>query len=575
MESMSHRDNTEESAVRITVTEETIVTGEEITAAGEAPEPYIDFASEEVRKIELAAAAQEEVLMEIGRAEEESDLEASEEAEEPASLEVPAEEAAALDESEQEPSEEADDRDQEPSEGTEEPLEEPASPEAPAEETIEESASPEVPEEEPAQPVDDDLVRVIGVRFRTAGKVYYFDPGQWDVRRGKHVIVETVRGIEFGTVVGMPMRVHASKVTQPLKEVIRIATPEDEETERNNRLKEKEAYRICQEKIIAHGLDMKLINAEYTFDNSKVLFYFTADGRVDFRDLVKNLASVFRTRIELRQIGVRDETKILGGYGICGRPLCCHTWMSDFIPVSIKMAKEQNLSLNPGKISGVCGRLMCCLKNEADTYEELNKNLPRIGDEVQGSDGLSGQVESVNVLRQTARILVEVDDEKEYHEYHVDDITILRRRRRGGNRRKENNNSDTKEAQELEKLENEERKMGRDRGDRQNRNDRDQNRGDRSGNDRNGNGGGDRNGNGGSERNGNGGNERNGNERNDRDQNRGDRGGNDRNGNGGGDRGERQGRGDRQNRGNRRNNRRRNNQGGAQNGNASHIGAQE
>ena len=311
-------------------------------------------------------------------------------------------------------------------------------------------------------------VRVIGVRFRTAGKVYYFDPGQWQVRHGTHVIVETVRGIEYGTVVGIPMDVSAAKVPQPLKEVIRVATPEDTETERRNREKEREAYRICAEKIRAHGLEMKLIHAEYTFDNSKVLFYFTADGRVDFRDLVKDLASVFRTRIELRQIGVRDETKILGGYGICGRPLCCHTWMSDFIPVSIKMAKEQSLSLNPGKISGVCGRLMCCLKNEADTYEELNRSLPKVGDEVQGKDGLSGQVESVNVLRQTVRILVEVDDEKEYHEYGVDDITVLRRRRRGGNRNRKDN-ADSKEVQELERLESQERQPSRGRTDRGNR----------------------------------------------------------------------------------------------------------
>ena len=318
-------------------------------------------------------------------------------------------------------------------------------------------------------------VRVIGVRFRTAGKVYYFDPGQWEVHHGTHVIVETVRGIEYGTVVGVPMDVNPGKVPQPLKEVIRVATPKDTETEQRNRLKEKEAYRVCQEKIRAHGLDMKLINAEYTFDNSKVLFYFTADGRVDFRDLVKDLASVFRTRIELRQIGVRDETKILGGYGICGRPLCCHSWMSDFIPVSIKMAKEQNLSLNPGKISGVCGRLMCCLKNEADTYEELNRNLPRVGDEVQGSDGLSGQVESVNVLRQTIRILVEVDDEKEYHEYHVDDITVLRRRRRGGNRNRKDN-TDPKEVQELERLENQDRQPSRDKSDRSKREDRQERR---------------------------------------------------------------------------------------------------
>ena len=319
-------------------------------------------------------------------------------------------------------------------------------------------------------------VRVIGVRFRTAGKVYYFDPGQWQVRHGTHVIVETVRGIEYGTVVGIPMDVSAAKVPQPLKEVIRVATPEDTETERHNRETEREAYRICAEKIRAHGLEMKLIHAEYTFDNSKVLFYFTADGRVDFRDLVKDLASVFRTRIELRQIGVRDETKILGGYGICGRPLCCHTWMSDFIPVSIKMAKEQNLSLNPGKISGLCGRLMCCLKNESDTYEELNRSLPKVGDEVQGKDGLSGQVESVNVLRQTVRILVEVDDEKEYHEYGVDDITILRRRRRGGNRNRKDN-ADSKEVQELERLESQERQPSRGRGNRGNREDR-QDRGD-------------------------------------------------------------------------------------------------
>ena len=338
------------------------------------------------------------------------------------------------------------------------------------------AAKPEVP--------SDATVRVIGVRFRTAGKVYYFDPGALKVRHGSHVIVETARGIEYGTVVGVPMDIKASKLNLPLKEVIRIATAADTEIEQNNRIKEKDAYRICQEKIHAHGLDMKLINAEYTFDNSKVLFYFTSDGRVDFRDLVKDLAGVFRTRIELRQIGVRDETKILGGYGICGRPLCCHTWMSDFIPVSIKMAKEQNLSLNPGKISGVCGRLMCCLKNEAETYEELNRSLPKVGDEVQGSDGLSGQVESVNVLRQTVRILVEVDDEKEYHEYHVDDITILRRRRRGGNRnRKDGGDSkEAKEAQELEKLESQDRQErgGRqNRGNRQNRQDR-QDRGDRN-----------------------------------------------------------------------------------------------
>ena len=388
----------------------------------------IDVAQAEVRKIEIVAAAQAKAI-----AMKEEETAAAE-----------AEESAVAEESAEEESTEEDSAAEENSE---------------AEEEAEESPIPAVD--------SDEKVHVIGVRFRTAGKIYFFDPGEWEVRHGCHVIVETARGIEYGTVVGLPMDVKASKVTQPLKEVIRIATLEDNEIERNNRAREKEAYRICQEKILAHGLDMKLINAEYTFDNSKVLFYFTADGRVDFRDLVKDLASVFRTRIELRQIGVRDETKILGGYGICGRPLCCHTWMSDFIPVSIKMAKEQNLSLNPGKISGVCGRLMCCLKNEADTYEELNRTLPKVGDEVQGSDGLSGQVESVNVLRQTVRILVEVDDEKEFHEYHVSDLTILRRRRRGGNRTRKDNAVDSKEAQELEKLESQERQESR--GDNKNR----------------------------------------------------------------------------------------------------------
>ena len=411
-----------------------------------------------------------------------------------------------------------------------------------------------------AQPVvydSDATVRVIGVRFRNAVKVFYFNPGEFVVRHGNHVIVETVRGIEYGTVVGFPMNIKASKLQQPLKDVIRIATSEDDETERRNRVKEKEAYRICQEKIQAHGLEMKLINAEYTFDNSKVLFYFTADGRVDFRDLVKDLASVFRTRIELRQIGVRDETKILGGYGICGRPLCCHTWMSEFIPVSIKMAKEQNLSLNPGKISGVCGRLMCCLKNEADTYEELNRNLPKVGDEVQGKDGLSGLVESVNVLRQTVRILVEVDDEKEYHEYHVDDLTILRRRRRGGNRARKDN-IDSKEAQELEKLESQERQNqnSRDRGDRQNRGNR-QNRGDNQ----------DR-----SDRQNRGDNQDRGNRQYRGDnQNRGDAQGRGENQN----RGDSQDRGDRQNRGNRKFNKRRNYQGGGQGQGGSGSGASE
>ena len=202
------------------------------------------------------------------------------------------------------------------------------------------------------------MVKVIGVRFRTAGKIYFFDPLKFEVKRGDHVIVETARGIEYGTVVGDPKEIEDDKVIQPLKPVLRVATARDTEQENANKVKEKEAFKICLEKIKKHKLEMKLIDAEYTFDNNKVLFYFTADGRIDFRELVKDLASVFKTRIELRQIGVRDETKIMGGIGICGRTLCCHAHLSEFVPVSIKMAKEQNLSLNPTKISGMCGRLM-------------------------------------------------------------------------------------------------------------------------------------------------------------------------------------------------------------------------
>ena len=256
------------------------------------------------------------------------------------------------------------------------------------------------------------MIKVIGVRFRTAGKIYYFDPLQFDVKRGDHVIVETARGVEYGTVVGNPRMVEDDKVIQPLKPVLRIATERDDEQEASNKQKEKNAFRICQEKIAKHGLDMKLIDAEYTFDNNKVLFYFTADGRIDFRELVKDLASVFKTRIELRQIGVRDETKILGGIGICGRVLCCHSHLSEFVPVSIKMANEHNLSLNPTKISGVCGRLMCCLKHEEETYEDLNRRLPGVGDYVTTDDGLKGEVASVNVLRQLVKVLVDVNDEK-------------------------------------------------------------------------------------------------------------------------------------------------------------------
>ena len=314
---------------------------------------------------------------------------------------------------------------------------------------------------------------VVGVRFRTAGKTYYFSPGDLPIRKGTPVIVETSRGIEYGTASADPMEVDSRRYNAPLRQVIRIATQEDQEKVKNARAKEKEARRICQEKIRSRGLDMKLIDAEYTFDGSKILFYFTADGRVDFRDLVKDLAGVFRTRIELRQIGVRDETKILGGYGSCGRPLCCHCYLTDFVPVSIKMAKEQNLSLNPTKISGVCGRLMCCLKNEEDTYEVLNKNLPRVGDEVEGSDGLCGEVQSVNVLRQTVRILVDVDDEKEIHEYSADQLTILRRRRRGSARKKAGKENAGEASSRQQEQRPSEKKEGRkQKEDRQNRQDK-------------------------------------------------------------------------------------------------------
>ena len=309
------------------------------------------------------------------------------------------------------------------------------------------------------------MIKVVGVRFRTAGKVYYFDPKNLKIKKGDHVIVETARGVEYGTVVLGMKEVADEEVPQPLKPVIRIATEKDDKQERGNRDKEKEALKICQEKITKHKLEMKLIDAEYTFDNNKVLFYFTADGRVDFRELVKDLAAVFKTRIELRQIGVRDETKIRGGIGICGRPLCCHTFLDEFAPVSIKMAKEQNLSLNPTKISGVCGRLMCCLKNEEETYEELNRRLPNVGDFVTADDGLKGEVHSVNVLRQLVKVLVDVGDEKEIHEYKVEQLRFKRRHGRRGDGKSEKGDKggkyDAAQDKELKALEQLEKKEGK------------------------------------------------------------------------------------------------------------------
>ena len=311
------------------------------------------------------------------------------------------------------------------------------------------------------------MVKIVGVRFRNAGKVYYFDPKGYKIKAGDHVIVETARGVEYGTVIGGIREVTDDRVVQPLKAVIRVATQEDDLRAEKSRAKEKDAMRICNEKIRKHKLDMKLIDAEYTFDNNKVLFYFTADGRIDFRELVKDLAAVFKMRIELRQIGVRDETKILGGIGICGRVLCCNSFLSEFAPVSIKMAKEQNLSLNPTKISGVCGRLMCCLKNEEDTYEYLNSKLPNIGETVTTVEGVRGEVHSVNVLRQRVKVLVDAGDEKELREYDVNELKFKpkRRKEKGGKgeksehgERSEKGSGADRELRELEALEKKEGK---------------------------------------------------------------------------------------------------------------------
>lgn len=278
------------------------------------------------------------------------------------------------------------------------------------------------------------MITVIGIRFRRAGKVYYFAPEDNVLyNQGQHAIVETARGVEYGEVVIPNKEVEEEEVVQPLKKVIRLATEEDDERYKQNKVKEKEAFFICKEKIIKHQLDMKLIDVEYTFDNNKVLFYFTSYERVDFRELVKELASIFKTRIELRQIGVRDETKMCGGIGICGRSLCCNSFLGDFQPVSIKMAKEQSLSLNPIKISGICGRLMCCLKYEQDCYVEIRGRLPVVGDIVITPDG-KGEVLSVNVLREQIKVAVQKKDkdEKEAIMYHSTDLKIVKKKKCGG-----------------------------------------------------------------------------------------------------------------------------------------------
>lgn len=269
------------------------------------------------------------------------------------------------------------------------------------------------------------MAEIIGVRFKPVGKTYYFDPQDFEINKGDNVIVETSRGIEYGKVVIGRKEISDDELSKPVKPIIRPAQQEDHERYRENKKKEKEAFDICAEKIKRHGLEMKLIEVEYTFDGSKILFYFTADGRVDFRELVKDLAMVFRTRIELRQIGVRDESKTIGSIGVCGRSLCCSKFLGEFAPVSIKMAKEQGLSLNPSKISGACGRLMCCLKYEQDTYEELLKKLPRHGALVKTPDG-NGIVESVSVLKEKVKVSVGEEKERTIKEYSASEIKVLK-----------------------------------------------------------------------------------------------------------------------------------------------------
>ena len=286
------------------------------------------------------------------------------------------------------------------------------------------------------------MKKIVGIRFRSAGKNYFYDPLDIELKMNDKVIAETSFGVEMGTVSYPVTEMEDEFVKHALGKVIRKATEEDIEKQEETNEKEREANRIGKEKIATHKLDMKLVQTEYTFDRNKLIFYFTADERVDFRELVKDLASVFRTRIELRQIGVRDETKILGGLGICGRELCCRAYLSDFAPVSMKMAKEQNLSLNPTKISGACGRLMCCLKNEEDTYEYLNRTMPAKGDTAITQTGESGYVIDRNILRQTVRVLFEEDDEREIREYQVDELTFEKRKKgepRDGGRSKNRN----------------------------------------------------------------------------------------------------------------------------------------
>ncbi|MGE5613958.1 MAG: stage 0 sporulation family protein [Bacillota bacterium] len=269
------------------------------------------------------------------------------------------------------------------------------------------------------------MVKVVGVRFKKAGKVYYFDPDQLDIDVGTKVIVETARGVEFGEVVIPAREVNEEEIVAPLKKVMRIATEEDVRHAQENNRKEKEAFGICLQKIKDHNLEMKLIDVEYTFDNNKILFYFTADGRVDFRELVKDLAAVFKTRIELRQIGVRDESKMMGGIGVCGRELCCCSYLGEFQPVSIKMAKEQGLSLNPAKISGACGRLMCCLKYEQEAYDHIIKRAPKVGAIVETPDG-QGVVEETYLIKEIVKVKLDKDNETDLKSYKIDEVKIIK-----------------------------------------------------------------------------------------------------------------------------------------------------
>ena len=269
------------------------------------------------------------------------------------------------------------------------------------------------------------MIKVVGVRFKKDGKIYYFDPADMNIQKDTYVVVETARGIEFGECVIGIKEINENDIVSPLKSVLRIATNEDIEKHFKNKDKEKDAFDICLKKIQEHGLTMKLIDVEYTFDNNKVIFYFTADGRVDFRDLVKDLATIFKTRIELRQIGVRDEAKMLGGLGPCGRPMCCSSFLGDFASVSIKMAKEQNLSLNPTKISGICGRLMCCLNYEQSTYEDIRKRMPKVGSIVKTSEG-TGEVFSNNIVKESIKVKLKKGEEEVLEEFKIDNIELIK-----------------------------------------------------------------------------------------------------------------------------------------------------